>query len=47
MGGVEIHVVFEIAEGDAVFRLFVDFFLGMIGAEVAFAAVLRLPRSTR
>ena len=40
---VEVHLVLEVAEGDAVLGFLVDFGLGVVGAEVALAAVLRLP----
>jgi hypothetical protein len=44
---VQPHVVSKVAKGDAVFRLFVDFLLWVIGPQVALAAVLRLPGPSR
>jgi hypothetical protein len=46
-GGIEVHPVLQVPEGDAVLALLVDLLLGMVGAEVALAAVLRLARAAR
>ena len=45
--GVEVHVLFQVAVGDAVFGFFVDFLLRVIGAEMALAAILGLASATR
>ena len=45
--GVEIHVIVQVAVGDAVLRFLVDFLLRMVGTEVTLATVLRLPGASR
>ncbi len=45
--GVEVHVLLEVAIGDAVFGLFVNFLLRVVGAEMTFAAIFRLTSATR
>jgi hypothetical protein len=45
--GVEVHLVFIAEERDAVLRLFVDLLLRVVGAEVALAAGVGMPRLSR